>query len=149
VLGRVHHVDLYPQVVAQKVSRVRAVGQDAANTACCIDDDIGPLPLEKRARGFAIPQVKLRGGGPDERGETLRLKVAPDGRTHQATMASNVDLRASVELKIHRFPSKSTPRYRTDSSSAHLSPAVTTADDRLGLKLSWPLTPGPGQNTAA
>ena len=91
-MGGIHEVDLYLQVVAQKISGVGVVGMDSPHLRGGINHDIRRKALQCLLGGASVGEIELG------RGETNQIciagffEMAPNRRTGEAPMARDVDL---------------------------------------------------------
>jgi hypothetical protein len=102
-VGGLEHIDLDAQVVAEEVSRVGVVGQDAADLGRGEHDDLRPVCLEERARGCLVSQVQVDGRRSQKAPESLPLEVPPHRGADEASMAGYVDRRFSIELTLRHI----------------------------------------------
>ncbi len=91
-VGGIHQVDLYLQVVAQKISGVGVVCMDSPHLRGGIDHDIRRKALQGLQGGTSVGEIELGRGEANQICVAGFFEMAPNRRTGEASMARDVDL---------------------------------------------------------
>jgi hypothetical protein len=89
--GRMDHVGLDDQVVADEFGRIAVVGDDAAHLRRSEEHVLRFFGGEEGVGGCRVGQIEFRVRAAQDVRAALRLKVADDGRADEAAMARHVD----------------------------------------------------------
>ena len=74
-----------------EVGTVEHVGHDAAHKGCCQHHGIGLFGIEERLDLVLVSEVELAMAAAHEVGVASLFQIVPDGGTHKAVVACNID----------------------------------------------------------
>ena len=85
-----YHVLLYLQVLIDEIGAIMQIGHDTAHVCCCQHDSIGTLLIKEPTHGSTIQQVEFGMCATNKIRETTFLKILPNSRANESTMARYV-----------------------------------------------------------